>query len=333
LGGSLPGTTPAEAITMALDILGPNIQYMPGGEIGRPDWAASIAQELAQQTTHFQPAKAGGWTDYDDMPQLAPLGDLSAVDLGYYRHYQDESPIIAQLARERRLALSVQVGIASPFDLAMIALGPTRHFRQVKPLIKATVREMTNIYTADETVCFQIEAPYELCGALAVPQIARTLATRKLVRKVIDLVRECPQGMRFGIHPCLGDFHHKAKGKLPQLTPLVDWVNELIDQWPGGYTLAYVHLPLAEGYRPPVTEPSWYVDLARLRVPAGVRVILGCCHERVTTSDLHPVVSMADTLLHRTVDVGASCGLALRGKRTVEDVYTVLHQQAELCRY
>jgi hypothetical protein len=332
LAGSLPGTTTEESIDLALSTLGPYLLFLPCPFTGRPNWAASVTEELAKQTDLFSVVRQGGNTDYNDLTVLASKGDLSNLDLGYYDIYRAESEIAQRLIKSYGVALTTQVGIASPFDQSMITVGPGRHLRHYKSFIRATVRDVMKIYTHDESVVFSIEAPYELIGALKSPGMARSLVIRKMVAHVVDFVKQCPQGMRIGIHPCLGDLNHKSKANLPHLTPLVDWVNELCDTWPRGYTLAYVHLPLCEGARPPVVDPGWYTDLKRLRVPEGVRVVLGCCHEHVTASQLQPIVGLADSLLARTVDVGASCGLALRGKRSMDDVYTVLHQQAELCR-
>jgi hypothetical protein len=328
LAGSLPGDTPRQAMELALTALGSSILFLPGGETRRPEWAVSITKELAM-TDLFTVARPGDYTGYDDLMYLTPTGDLRDLDLGYAEIYLEESDIARRLIWEYGLALTFQVGMASPFSQSMTTVGPGRHLRYYKAFIQATVRDIMRIYTHDETVVFQIEASYELVGALKAPAIARSLVIRKMVAHVINLVRLCPQGMRIGIHPCLGDMNHEARGQL-RLPTLVDWINELCDTWPRGYTLAYVHLPLCEGSRPPVTDPAWYTDLKRLRVPTGVRVVAGMCHERVTTAELRPVLALADSLLYREVDVGASCGLARN--RSMDDVYTVLRQQKELCR-
>jgi hypothetical protein len=331
LGGSLPGNTPEQAMTLALDELGPYLLALPGGETRRPNWAASIVDELAQ-TSLFTIAKPGEGTDYDDLPQLAPVnGDLSTLDIGYYTIYQAESPIAHRLVTQRGLALSFQVDIAGPFDLAMFTVGPRRYLKYYKAFEAATLRDIMAIFTHDETVLFQLSVPLELVGSLTVPAMARHLVTRKLVKKITDFVSLCPVGLRLGVHLCLGDYHHKAKGHLPQLAPLTDFANTLLDTWPPGYPLAYLTLPLAEAELPPVLEPAWYTDLARLRALTGVRIVLGICHEKVTTGALRPIVTLADSLLKQEVAVGASCGLALRGSRTLDDVRTILRQQRELC--
>jgi hypothetical protein len=312
---------------MALSALGSSILFLPGGDTRRPEWAVSITKELAK-TNLFTIARPGGYTGYDDLMYLTPTGDLRNLDLGYTEIYLEESEIARRLMREHRLALTFQVGMASPFSQSMITVGPGRHMRYYRAFIQATVRDIMRIYTHDETVVFQIEAPYELVAAMKAPAIARSLVIRKMVGHVINFVTQCPQGIRIGVHPCLGDMNHEARAPL-RLATLVDWINELCEQWPRGYTLAYVQLPLCEGSRPPELDPGAYTDLKRLQVPPGVRVVAGLCHERTTTAELRPILTLADSLLRREVDVGASCGLARN--RPLDDVYTVLDQMKELC--
>jgi hypothetical protein len=330
LCGSLPGTTPAEAIELALSRLGRHLLFVPGGETSRPNWAATITQRLAE-TDLFAVAKPGEYTDYKDLLVLSPTTNLDKLDLGYYDQYLIESEVARRLCRVHGLACTFQMGMVSPFDQSMITVGPGRHLRYRRKFEAATLRDIMRIHMADETVIFQLEAPYELCGALKAPSFVRQIVTRRMVANLTHFVQLCPPGLRIGIHPCLGDLNHQAMGELVTLAPLIDWVNELCDQWPDGYTLAYVQLPLCPGDRPPVLDPGWYTDLKRLRVPAGTRVVLGMCHEGVATSDLWPILTLADSLLARAVDVGASCGLALRGNRTLDDVHKILDQQAELC--
>ena len=332
LAGSLPGATPQEALELVLrSPVGPHILFLPGGETDRPNSSASITLELARSGM-FDIVKSGEFTSYSDMMTLTPTTDLFDLDLGYYERYKAESVIAQRICQQHHYALTFQVGIITPFGQSMATLGPGRQLKHRRSFQAATLSDIMQIYVHDESVIFQIECLLELCGALKAPSLVRPIVIRRMVANLTSFIHLCPTGLRIGIHPCLGDLNHEAMGHLSAIGPLVDWVNELCDTWPTGYTLAYVHLPLCEGAKPPITDPGWYTDLKRLRVPPGVRVILGVCHESVPTDALRPILALADSLLHRTVDVGASCGLALRGSRTLDDVYTILNQQAELCR-
>lgn len=335
LAGSLPGETPYDAMQLALDTLGPWLYALPSGETSRPMGIHSVVNDLAD-TGLFGIRSTGDFiegapVDYNHMPQLAVTRDLRTLDLGYYDLYRIESKIAKELIIQHNMALSYQVGIPSPFSLAMTALGPARALRWLKEFSNATAHDVAQIYNSDETTLFSIEASWELTGMMALPAAARGIAIRRLISRIVDFIALCPAGMRIGVHPCLGDLQHTARAQLPRLGLLVDWVNELVKQWPTGYTLAYVHLPLAEGASPPVLETSWYTSLTRLRIPAGTRVIAGLCHEAVTAAELMPVVRFMELLLRRAVVVGASCGLAPRGTRTAEVARIVLEQQRTLC--
>lgn len=340
LAGSLPGETPAEAMSLALDILGDRLLALPGGEVGRPIWAASITEELADNPL-FRVTRPGANTNYDDLTQLAAAADLDNLDLGHYSRFMIENPIAQFLLRDRQISrflaredldIPFQVGFPSPFDQTLISVGKARYLKYRKAFTAATLRDVQRIHAMDPTVLFQIEAPLELIGILEMPRIARPVLTRRMARQITGFVRQCPAGIRMGVHLCLGRLNNRPKVALDQLAPLVDLGSAIVEHWPSNATLAFLQLPLAAGYMPPPLGLGWYTDLLRLNVPTDVRVILGLCHERVTTAQLRPILEAADVLLGRTVDVGASCGLALGGERNLDDVRTILTQQAQLCQ-
>lgn len=329
-------------MTLALDTLGEHLLALPGGEVGRPIWAASITEELAASPL-FDVVRQGNYTDYDDFTQLSAAGDLKKLDLGHYHRYVNESRIASILLHERGLDMLFQVGFPSPFDQTLISVGKLHYPKYRKAFADATLRDVRQIYADDPNVILQIEAPFELIAVLSAPRALRRLVARQMARGYITRFAEkCPAGARIGVHlmPCwcshrcafvVGRLNNRAKTHLTELAPLVDLGNEIITGWPDNVTLEYLHLPMSSGFLPPVLDPAWYADLERLDVPPEVRVIVGVCHERATTHQLRPIVEFADKLLDRTVDVGASCGLALSGDRTLADVHAVLNQQAELC--
>jgi hypothetical protein len=332
LAGSLPGKTPTEAMTLALDHLGGTLLGLPAGETSRSNWTISIAEELAQRADQFKVIKEGDNTDYNDLTQLAPIDDLHDLDLGYYTVYTTERNTARELVGAYELVpLPFQQGIPSPFSLAGTAVGLRRSLRWYPKFAAATTRDIARIYAEDATVIFQIEAAWDLVAVLITPGFARSVVIHRLVDRLVELVSSCPAGANFGMHLCVGDMNHRAKGRLPQLLPVVDFINVLCERWPAANPLVYVHVPLAEANLPPVLEPSWYVELSALAVPPVTRIVAGLCHERVTTEQLRPVLDVIDVACGRQVAVGASCGLALRGDRTMDDVYTVLNQQRELC--
>ena len=70
LVGSLPGETPAAAMTTALDLLGPYLRTLPDGETGdRRNWVISIVEGLREHPD-LEPHKEGDWSDYDRVPTL-----------------------------------------------------------------------------------------------------------------------------------------------------------------------------------------------------------------------------------------------------------------------
>ncbi len=70
LVGSLPGPTPAAAMTTALEILGPYLRTLPDGETGdRRNWIIPIIESLREHPD-LELRKPGDWSDYDKTPVL-----------------------------------------------------------------------------------------------------------------------------------------------------------------------------------------------------------------------------------------------------------------------
>src|ERR1041384_689874 len=70
LVGSLPGDTPVEAMTTALETLGPYLRTLPDGETGeRRNWVISIIEGLRDHPD-LELHKEGDWSDYDKIPVL-----------------------------------------------------------------------------------------------------------------------------------------------------------------------------------------------------------------------------------------------------------------------
>lgn len=70
LVGSLPGSTARQAMSTALDILGPYLRSLPDGETGvRRNWIISIIEGLRENPA-LEVRRDGDWWDYDKTPQL-----------------------------------------------------------------------------------------------------------------------------------------------------------------------------------------------------------------------------------------------------------------------
>ncbi len=150
----------------------------------------------------------------------------------------------------------------------------------------------------------------------------------RMAGSVLDLAGRSPAGAHFGMHLCLGDFHHKAFGKMRDATPLVALANALGAGWPEGHRLDYVHAPFAAAAEPPIAEESFYEPLRDLRLPDGVRFIAGFLHETLDHQAHRELLARIERLAGREVDVAAACGLGRR--KTPEEAFEAMREAASL---
>ena len=126
LVGSLPGATPAEAMSTALDILGPRLRSLPDGETGeRRNWVISIIEGLRQHPD-LELKKTGDWSDYDKIPVLKVKRGHTLyganLDFGHVAAVTESYPAFREAADAAgRPDLVFQEGVPGDFDLAMFA--------------------------------------------------------------------------------------------------------------------------------------------------------------------------------------------------------------------
>lgn len=104
--------------------------------------------------------------------------------------------------------------------------------------------------------------------------------------------------------------------------------NAIVQRWPAGRPLEYVHAPLAAGEDPPVLGQSFYRPLGELRLPAETRFVAGFLHEARSLDELRQILGEIESHVGYPVDVAASCGLARCGR---DAAIAIMRQSAELC--
>jgi len=340
--GSMPAAGVEEAMRMMLDGAGEHLCYLPDGEPPpRNNWIINILETVENQHPALEVRVPGDNSDYDKMRSMRVrsghtfTGDH--LNLGYATAFQSSRPVFRKLCMEYGYPHMVQqVGVASDLDLSMATFGKTlAAFKQKKTYTDALVREISSIHEqvvdpiGRAGVLFQIEMSFPVVLLNTLPPLLRPLVADHLGRGIANLVRRCPFGALFGLHLCLGDYHHNAATHLEDMSPVVLLSNAIVRHWPRGRQLAYLHLPMAHGDKPsPSDWEGFYAPLRRLRAPEGTRVVAGFLHEHSSMSDLRWIRNEVNRMLGRPFDVAASCGL---GRRSVEDAALVMSQAAQLC--
>lgn len=334
LVGSIPGTSPEEAMRLALNTLGPHLRSLPDGETGeRKDWIISIIESLRGHPD-LDLAKEGDWSDYDKTPRFKVrrghklLG--ASMDFGLVAAAKTGRPAFEQVSRESgRTDLDYLVGVPGDFDMAMFTLGPAGALRHRRAFTEATVAQITRIHDLlGDRAVFQLEVPAELVLLTKIPAPVHGPLARLFGRWLAGVAAASPEGTRFGIHLCLGDMNHRAFGRMKDVAPMVSLTRAIIAAWPAGRPLEFIHAPFAAAEDPPPLAESFYAPLAGLELPADLRFVAGFVHEDQPFSDQRRVLAMIEKLLGGSVDIASSCGL---GRRDETAARRTLERTAELC--
>jgi hypothetical protein len=334
LVGSLPASNPREAMSTALDILGPHLHSLPDGETGaRRNWIISIVEGLRNHPA-LEVRRDGDWSDYDKTPQLRVRRGRrlygANLDFGHVDAVRDSYPAFEELrSRNGNAGLVFQQGVPGDFDLAMFTLGPGGALRHRRAFTEATLREVQGVraVTGPETL-FQIEVPVELVLLAKAPSRVRPGLARVLSRSITGLAAASPPGTRFAVHLCLGDMNNRAFGTMRDVRPLVLLANAITQSWPADRRLELLHAPFAAADNPATTDPVFYEPLGELRLPREVAFAAGFVHEAQELGAQREIRDLIESRLGREVMVAAACGL---GRRDDPTARANLERTAELC--
>ena len=336
LVGAWPGRDPEHAIELALDQIGPYLERMTDGETGDRHLWVTPGMDTFRANPDVEMVNEGAWTSYEDTATWKVKDgvtlDPDNIRLRYSLAFQGSFPAFKVL-RERfgRPDLRFQVGIPAPIDLALYSFGevifadPTI----LDACIAATTREVSEIFeAAPDDVVFQIETVVALCAVAQAADEDQQATAEQMAGALVDVVRQSPKGTWFGIHLCLGDFHHEAYANMRDVRPLVLLANAIAAQWPKGRHLDYIHAPFAAAKEPPVPEEAFYEPLADLALAEDVRFIAGFLHESLDLDAHRELLERIERLTGREVDVAAACGLGRR--ETPEESFEQMREAANL---
>jgi hypothetical protein len=317
LVGSIPAPTAEEAMRLAVERLGADLDYLPDGETGmRQNWVLSMIEEFRSHPD-LRLARDGDWSDYDKLPRFAVRSGHrlygAAIDLGITAAARGALPAFRAVQADGLPQLGFQIGIPGDVDLALFTFGPSGPVRHLRPFTEALAAVMHQAYRmVGDDVLFQIEVPAEQVALTRAPAAARPALAGLLARRIAALAQGAPEGARFGLHLCLGDMNHRPLGQLTDASPLVLLANAVADRWPAGRPLRFVHAPLAAGGTPPSSDPAFYAPLAGLRLRPGIRFIAGFAHEEQDVAAQFRIRQLIEDAVGERVDISASCGLGRR---------------------
>ncbi len=338
LVGSLPFDDEAQAMAVAMDVVGPALAALPDGEIGertperpkgdRSAWVQTITDRCEADTATWKVTRPGkrnadGFSvDYGSGTRLTPKVKRSQLaghlDLGWSSFARQSYPLFKEAAAAAgRDDLKFQVGLPTAMGMTFAMMSPRDAIRYGGAFTERLATEANEILDFTEgDVQFQLEVPGELAMAYRLPKAAVAMSTRS----VLDLVKRIRPEAPFGIHLCLGDLNNEALIHAPSLDKMVNFTNHLLAKWPATHELNYVHVPLAEAKEPPPLDPAWYQPLAEMQVPADVDFVAGFVHDKRTIAEHRQILEILDKVRGGRVDVASSCGLGRRDTETARSM-------------
>ena len=336
LVGAWPGRDPEHAMEAALEELAPYLLRMTDGETGDRHLWVTPSIDSFRANPDVEMVHDGDWSSYEATARWQVKDgvtmDPDNIRLRYALAFRGSFPAF-QVLRERfgRPDLKFQVGIPAPIDQALYSFGEVV-FQDPSILEACTVaaaREIEAVHReGGDDVVFQIETVVALVAVAQAPPEQQAATAEQMAGSILDLVGRAPTGAHFGIHLCLGDFHHKAYGNMNDARPLVLMANALAARWPEGQVLDFVHAPFAAAAEPPIADEAFYEPLSELSLPDDVRFIAGFLHETLDTAAHHELLDRIERLVGREVDVAAACGLGRRP--TPEEAFEQMHAAAAL---
>lgn len=321
LVGAWPGFSGAHAMDTALRRLGPHLLRMTDGETGERSMWVLPTMDWLRANPDVELVQDGDYSDYDHATRYRVRDgrtfDPANIELGYHRFFQRSYRAFREL-RERHghPDISFQVGCPAPVDLAVDAFGyetANADHSLARAFAAATLREIGAIRAeAGDDVIFQIETVVSMVAVARTPEAHQQAVAGQMAGAMTSMVALAPEGTRFGVHLCLGDFHHRALAEMGSARPLVTLANALGAAWPEGRPLEYVHTPFAAAEKPGSLDPAWYEPLADLDLPDDVRFVAGFVHEDLGLDQLREVQALIERNVGHEVDVAATCGLGRR---------------------
>jgi hypothetical protein len=320
LVGAWPGRNPEHAMETALKHLAPHLHRMTDGETGDRVLWSTPAIESFRANPDVEMVVDGDWTGYDDVAQFRVRDGVTLnpdhIRLPYARAFEGSFPAFKFLRdRYGRPDLRFQVGLPAPLDTAVFTFGETAFADAsiVDALMEATQREIRRIHeTGGDEVIFQIEAVVEMIAVAQADDEAQPQVAAQMAGHIGSVAAGAPEGTRFGIHLCVGDFRHEAYGKMRDVRPLVLLANAIARGWPKDRPLDYIHAPFAAAAEPPIPDKKFYTPLSDLDLPDDTRFVAGFIHESLDLEAHRELLKRIESLTGREVDIAAACGLGRR---------------------
>jgi hypothetical protein len=159
---------------------------------------------------------------------------------------------------------------------------------------------------------YQLSIPLETYLVAISPRAARPVVADKLARRLAAFIERTQPGTEWIMHLCVGDSRGRPLVTLRDSAVVVELANAIWRNWPAGYRLNALHLPLGDGTHPLRPDPRYFAPFYRLEIPSEVHVSAGLAHLGCDLVDQQIGLCEAERAARRLLGVSTPCGLGRR---------------------
>lgn len=314
--GTLGQRDVATGMALATATVGKYLSTIPDGEPGdRADWVTRYVEDLGNQPG----VKTLKRSAFDKVPMRPWHGAIysgqiteDTLALPYARHAAAAVPVLRDLIHASGYFHRLQVDIPGPLDLGLFCHGPLI-YRYYETHVAAAARQTDAIEALTGTrPVYQLSIPLETYAVAMAPSALRPTVATALAARLSAFIQHTQPGTEWIVHLCVGDPHGKPLVTLKDTAPLVELANAIWREWPAGYRLNALHLPLGDGTHPAPADPAYYDSLRRLVLPIEVHISAGLAHLGSELADQQTALDEAERAAGRVLGVSTPCGLGRR---------------------
>lgn len=318
--GSFPEVSIPACMRDMSELSGDRIRFIPHGEPNRY-WIGTEMETYKKRpdVRVLRKGKGPNYKKYTNMPIL--MCKKEGRPFNPRLPYTGLGLEALEVIRENDWEFDLQVGIPDPLQIPMFTGGL---WREYKSFVAATVEQVADLFEADNNVVVQLEIPAQ---TVLTHSFGKKMAIKR-AQEIADYVSLFPEHTRVGVHLCFGDLGGKPLVRPKSAETVTMLSNYLSWYWPTGRILEYIHVPLADGVKPPSLDARYYVPLADLSSNIKYRMAIGIAHDLATKDELVRSRDLAERYIGNECMISSPCG---EGRTDLAKAHRIGQAKRSLC--
>ena len=290
--GTVPVSSPAQAMALMASTVGPYLTTMPDGETTRPNWIIELIERRDRRPDlrvlrRSRMSEPRPLRPVRDSPRYTPRKGqrvtTETLGLPYLIDAMRSWPEFLRTLTDHNLEDAwFQVGIPSPVIVAACSWANPMRFYPIEAV--AAAEQVARIHQITEgRAVFQLEIPLETVAVCRAPRRLRSRVARHWAKVLAGFVSACPEGSVWIVHLCRGNKHDTPLVSPTDVAGETEMANELHSHWPTlSHPLTAVHFPFGDRLRPAPNTAEYYAPLKDLVLPDRVHTSAGVVRPEAT---------------------------------------------------